>query len=47
MKKYDHISYFGRIIERKSSPRSLLWTLSMTIIVTGLIIYLNIKAGGM
>ena len=47
MKKNEHPSYFGRIINRKSSPRSLLWTVSMTIVVTGLIIYLNIKAGGM
>jgi hypothetical protein len=47
MKKYEHTSYFGRIIKRKSSPRSLLWTVSMTIVVIGLIIYLNIKSGGM
>jgi hypothetical protein len=47
MKKYEHTSYFGQIIKRKSSPRSLLWTVSMTIVVIGLIIYLNMKSGGM
>ena len=47
MKKYEHTSYFGQIIKRKSSPRSLLWTVSMTIVVIGLIIYLNIISGGM
>jgi|GEM_PF-6646221 hypothetical protein len=47
MKKHEHTSYFGRIIKRNNSPRSLLWTVSMFIVVVGLIIYLNIKSGGM
>jgi len=47
MKKHEHTSYFGRIIKRKDTPRSLLWTVSMLIVVIGLIIYLNIKSRGM
>ena len=47
MKKYEHTSYFRRIIKRKDTPRSLLWMVSMLIVVIGLIIYLNIKLRGM
>ena len=47
MKKYEHTSYFRRIIKQKDTPRSLLWTVSMLIVVIGLIIYLNIKSRGM
>ena len=47
MKKYEHTSYFGRIIKRKDTSRSLFWTVSMLIVVIGLIIYLNMKSRGM
>ena len=47
MKKHEHTSYFRWIIKRKDTPRSLLWTVSMLIVVIGLIIYLNMKSRGM
>ena len=47
MKKYEHTSYFRRIIKQKDNPRCLLWMVSMLIVVIGLIIYLNIKSRGM
>ena len=47
MKKYEHTSYFRRITKRKDTPRSLLWMVSMLILVIGLIIYLDVKSRGM
>ena len=47
MKKYEHTSYFRRIIKRKDTPRSLLWMVGMLIFVIGLIIYLDVKSRGM